>query len=107
MAADLERKMREAAANLEFEKAAALRDELIEAEKAGRRQRRASSSAEKLRRSWTKRWPNWWEADRFGAMTRTILSMPELVDELLVIAVVVVCFGLSTRVRAAPPSRPR
>jgi len=30
MAADLERKMREAAANLEFEKAAALRDELID-----------------------------------------------------------------------------
>jgi excinuclease ABC subunit B len=33
MAADLERKMREAAANLEFEKAAALRDELIEVRK--------------------------------------------------------------------------
>ena len=30
MADDIERKMREAAANLEFEKAAALRDELIE-----------------------------------------------------------------------------
>jgi excinuclease UvrABC helicase subunit UvrB len=30
MSRDLERKMREAAANLEFEKAAALRDELIE-----------------------------------------------------------------------------
>ena len=30
MAADLEKKMREYAANLEFEKAAALRDELIE-----------------------------------------------------------------------------
>ena len=30
MARDLERKMREAAASLEFEKAAALRDELIE-----------------------------------------------------------------------------
>jgi excinuclease ABC subunit B len=33
MAADIERKMREAAANLEFEKAAALRDELIELRK--------------------------------------------------------------------------
>ena len=33
MAGDLERKMREAAANLEFEKAAALRDELIELRK--------------------------------------------------------------------------
>jgi excinuclease ABC subunit B len=33
MAADVERKMREAAANLEFEKAAALRDELIELRK--------------------------------------------------------------------------
>ena len=30
MAADLEKKMREYAANLEFEKAAALRDELVE-----------------------------------------------------------------------------
>ncbi len=30
MSRDLERKMREVAANLEFEKAAALRDELIE-----------------------------------------------------------------------------
>ena len=34
MAADIERKMREAAANLEFEKAAALRDELIELRRA-------------------------------------------------------------------------
>ena len=41
MANDIERKMREAAANLEFEKAAALRDELIRVAQAGRRQRRA------------------------------------------------------------------
>jgi len=33
MAADLEKKMREFAANLEFEKAAAVRDELIEVRK--------------------------------------------------------------------------
>ena len=33
MSNDIERKMREAAANLEFEKAAALRDELIELRK--------------------------------------------------------------------------
>jgi excinuclease UvrABC nuclease subunit len=34
MAADVEKKMREYAANLEFEKAAALRDELIELRRA-------------------------------------------------------------------------
>jgi excinuclease UvrABC nuclease subunit len=33
MASDIEKKMKEAAANLEFEKAAALRDELLELRK--------------------------------------------------------------------------
>ena len=58
MARDLERKMRDAAAGLEFEKAAALRDELIELRKADRRQRSRSSSEERHPRSSTRPWPN-------------------------------------------------
>ena len=58
MSRDLERKMREAAASLEFEKAAALRDEFIEL----RNQmggNKVFSWRESARRFSTRPWPSW------------------------------------------------
>ncbi len=111
MARDLERKMRDAAAGLEFEKAAALRDELIELrkqiggnesvlfggkapkifDKALRRSRRTVILSEAPqarrrggggRRIFTLRGGFDWSS---GIFSRTLLSVPDLVAEMAVV----------------------
>ena len=94
MARDLERKMREAAASLEFEKAAALRDELIEL----RRQIGGNESAALRRESAQdfRQGPGRTRriVERFmgalaapvSVLTRTVTSVPDLVAELAIVA---------------------